>query len=513
MFVCIDHVKINAVIFNHESKRLYISLSSAKILTMEKLKRRNNRNELPVRIMQFGTGNFLRGFADAMIDEANERTGWDAGVILVKNTPKGDLNIFRSQDSVFTVILRGIENGKAVTKTRYVSCVQDSVNPYNEYGRFLSFAALPSLRFVISNTTEAGIRFNESDAFDSEPPLTFPGTLTRLLLERFTVFDGSPDAGLIMLPTELNDDNGEKLKDCVNNYIRLWELPEEFASWIDTCCVFTSTMVDRIITGFPREEAEAHWKELGNRDELLVCGELSASWIIESPVDFSNEFPLAEAGLPVVFTDTLKPYKTRKVRILNGLHTGMVHTSFLAGNDTVLDTMNDGLTCSFIEAMLRSEIIPSLPPGISDAVRFAEATLERFRNPYIRHNLLSISLNSVAKWDARCLPSLQSYVEKFGRIPSRIAFSLAALICFYSPERSRGGETYAIQDTPEVIRFFDEEKGNDIAHTVQSFLSNTHFHDSDLSSIPGLADTVSAYARLIRTAGMRAAIKELENEN
>ena len=308
--------------------------------------------ERPVRVMQYGEGNFLRGFADYMIDIMNEKGVFDGNVLLVKPISVGSLQRFEDQQNVYTVALRGMVDGEAKQIERVVTSVAGTVDCYGEYDRYIRGAENPDLRFVISNTTEAGIVYSETDTLDMTPPASFPAKLTQFLYRRAEYFDYAEDKGLVMLPVELIDDNGIMLHRCVVKLAQRWNLGERFMNWLEKACVFTSTLVDRIITGYPRGEDEALWEKWGYRDELIVTGEPFALWVIESDKDISGELPFEKAGLPVIFTDNQKPYKQRKVRILNGAHTSFVPASFLMGNDTVGESMQDETVLAFIKKTL-----------------------------------------------------------------------------------------------------------------------------------------------------------------
>lgn len=415
-----------------------------------------------IKVLQFGEGNFLRAFVDYMIDIMNERGTFDGDIVLVKPIEFGNLEQFKEQDFNYTVLLRGKGDDGEYIEKRVITSVADAVDSYGEYERYAAYAKLPTLRYIVSNTTEAGIVYDESDSIEFNPPKSYPGKLTKFLYERFTEFNGAPDKGLVMLPVELIDDNGIMLKKCVMSQIKNWGLSAEFEKWVDECCIFTSTLVDRIVTGYPRTEIENIWNELGYEDRILVTAEPFALWVIESAKDISEEFPLVKTGLPVIFTDNQKPYKQRKVRILNGAHTSFVLYSYLCGHDTVLESMQDEKIAGFMHDTIYNEIIPTLDLPKEDLLKFADAVKNRFENPFIRHELLSIALNSVSKWRARCLPSVIEYYNRFKKVPTNLAFSLAALICFYSSdERSegalvghRGDGTYLIRDDAAVLDFF-----------------------------------------------------------
>ncbi len=468
----------------------------------------------PIRVVQFGEGNFLRAFVDYMIDIANERGKFDGDVVLVKPIEMGSLENFHRQGCQYTVSLRGMVDGEAKVLNRKITSVADALDSYSEYDKYMGLAEIDTLRFVVSNTTEAGIVFDEKDRFDAAPPATFPGKLTKFLYDRFRCFKGDRKKGLVMLPVELIDDNGIELKRCVMQYVDLWNLGEEFRAWVEEACVFTSTLVDRIVTGYPKDAEQEEWKALGYEDRIMVTGEPFALWVIESSKDISRELPLAEVNLPVIFTDNQKPYKQRKVRILNGAHTSFVLASYLCGNDTVKESMEDGDIRNFMVKTIFDEVIPTLELPEEELKEFAEAVIERFNNPYVKHALLSISLNSVSKWRARCMPSLLGYVERFGALPRRLAFSLAALMAFYAGEEiregalvgSRGGEEYKILDDGKVLEFFRENNGKDSRSASEAFLGRVDFFGQDLNQVQGLTETVAACLEDIRTNGMRAAL-------
>ncbi len=472
------------------------------------------KKERPVKVVQFGEGNFLRAFVDYMIDIANEQGRFDGDIVLIKPIEFGSTENFHKQDCQYTVSLRGIVDGEAKVLNRQVTSVADIVDTSAEYEKYMGLAEIDTLRFVVSNTTEAGIVFDAEDRFEWNPPKTFPGKLTKFLYHRFETFKGDMGKGLVMLPVELIDDNGIMLKKCVMQLIELWGLSDDFRKWVDEACVFTSTLVDRIVTGYPRDTIEEEWEKLGYEDRILVTGEPFALWVIESPKDISRELPLPDAGLPVIFTDNQKPYKQRKVRILNGAHTSFVLASYLCGNDIVKQSMDDGDIKNFMVKTIFDEVIPTLTLPEEELKEFAEAVITRFNNPYVKHALLSISLNSVSKWRARCMPSLLGYVEKFGKLPVHLAFSLAALMAFYTGTEIRGkaligsrnGQEYEILDDMDVLEFFRDNCRKDSRDFVTAFLGNENFFGQDLNQVEGLTDAVAGYLDDIRANGMRAAL-------
>ena len=472
------------------------------------------KKERPIKVVQFGEGNFLRAFVDYMIDIANEQGKFDGDIVLIKPIEFGNLDMFHAQDCQYTVSLRGIVDGEAKVLNRQITSVADAVDAINEYEKYMSLAEIDTLRFVVSNTTEAGIVFDNTDKFELNPPKTFPGKLTKFLYHRFETFGGDMEKGLVMLPVELIDDNGIMLKKCVMQLIELWGLSDEFKNWVDEACVFTSTLVDRIVTGYPRDTINEEWEALGYEDKIMVTGEPFALWVIESAKDISKEFDLPGAGLPVIFTDNQKPYKQRKVRILNGAHTSFVLASYLCGNDLVKESMDDDDVRNFMMKTIYDEVIPTLTLPESELKEFAEAVVTRFNNPYVKHALLSISLNSVSKWRARCMPSFLGYIEKTGKLPARLTFSLAALMAFYTGSEirekaligHRDGQEYNIMDDMAVLEFFRDNSGKATAEFVSAFLGREDFFGQDLNKVEGLTDAMVAYLDDIKANGMRAAL-------
>lgn len=469
----------------------------------------------PIKVLQYGEGNFLRAFADWMLDIANEKTDFNGGVVIVKPAPFGNLNAFHEQDCRYTVMLRGLKDGKKFEETRVVTSVSKAVDPFEDYAAYAALAKEESLQFIISNTTEAGISPDEGDLFEMCPPRSFPGKVCKLLYERAEHFNYAENKGVVLLPVELIDDNGAMLKKYVLWLAEKWGLGEKFVLWLNNACVFASTLVDRIVTGYPKGEDESIFSALGYRDSLLVTAEPFGLWVIESEKDLSRVLPLPACGLPVIFTDDQKPYKQRKVRILNGAHTSFVPMAYLLGHDDVLGAMSDNSVRAFMEGTVRKEVIPTLSLPKDDLESFAAKVTERFMNPFIRHLLLSICLNSVSKWRARCLPSLLGYLEKFGRLPERLTFSLAALTALYAGgektgdgrlRKTREGKEYFLQDESAVIDYFSSTPA-DAENLARGFLQNEMFFGRDLTAVPGLLSAVETAYRGILKNGMKAAFE------
>lgn len=469
----------------------------------------------PIKVVQFGEGNFLRAFADWMIDILNEKTDFNGNIALVKPITMGSLDRFHSQDYLYTVLLRGKADGKTVNESRVITSIETAVS-CEEEDKMTELAKLDSLRFVISNTTEAGIVLKEDDHIDGLPD-SFPGKLTKFLYQRFIYFGGDKNKGLIILPVELIENNGSKLLDCILKLSDIWNLPEKFNVWVKESNIFCNTLVDRIVTGYAKDEAYSICESLGYKDELLDIGEPFGLWVIEGDERVKKELPFEKANLPVVFTDNLKPYRDRKVRILNGAHTSGCLISYLAGFDIVRDSINDSLVGNFFKKVIYDEIAPLISLPEKEVKEFTESVLERFENPFIDHALLSISLNSVSKWKARVLPTFKDYYNKNGVIPKGISFSLAALLAFYSGDklktdglhakRQKGNE-YVVHDDLSVLKFFSENSDKDTF--VSLSLKNTEFWGEDLSLYTGLEAEVQKWLAAIRKDAKEALKSILE---
>ncbi|MDR1765744.1 MAG: tagaturonate reductase [Lachnospiraceae bacterium] len=394
---------------------------------------------LPEQVMQFGEGNFLRAFVDYMIDVINGEGYYDGGIVVVQPIAQGMVSMLNDQDGLYTLFARGLEDGKPVVQKRLVTSITRGVNPYAEYETYLECVKNPDLRFVVSNTTEAGIVFDPEARLEDKPQNSFPGKVTALLYERFRTFGGAKDKGLVFIPCELIDYNGTTLRDIVLRHAQQWGLGEDFITFVKEANVFTNTLVDRIVTGYPRDEAAQLCAELGYRDDLLDTSEIFHFWVIEGPPSLSSELPFDKAGLSVVWTGDATPYKMRKVRILNGAHTMSVLGAYLAGHDTVLEMLEDGDFGAYLRRGLFDEVIPTLDLDYDDLKSFAEAVFDRFANPHIKHYLLSIALNSVSKYKARVLPSVLEYQKRKGESPKLLAYSFAALCAFYRGDEIRDG--------------------------------------------------------------------------
>ena len=471
--------------------------------------------DAPERVLQFGEGNFLRAFVDYFIDMLNEKTGFNSKVVLCQPIAQGLADKINEQEGLYTLYLRGFQDGAKVNKKRIISCVSRCLNPYNDFEEVLKCAENPDLRYITCNTTEAGIAYDPSCRFTDVPASSYPGKLTQFLYRRFQTFGSETGKGFVILSCELIDNNGKELEKCVLQYAAQWELGDDFMNWIREENLFCSTLVDRIVTGYPRSEADAINEENGYIDNLIDTGEIFGFWVIEGPESLKEELPFEKAGLPVLITDDHKPYKQRKVRILNGAHTSFVLGAYLAGQNIVRDCMNDEVICGFMNKTIYDEIIPTLTLPKEELEEFAASVTERFKNPFIDHALLSISLNSTSKWKARVMPSLKGYLEKTGTLPKCITASFAFYLAFYRGQELkedgfhavRGNDEYIINDDRAVLEFFNAHKQDDAAALTHAVCTNTDFWGEDLSKLPGFEESVAQTLKAIEENGTYEVMK------
>lgn len=471
--------------------------------------------DAPERILQFGEGNFLRGFVDYFFDILNEKQLFCRKCVVVQPLAEGKGELLNEQQGLYSLYLRGEQDGQTVTEGRVISVISRVINPYLESGAFFDCAHNPDLRIIVSNTTEAGIVFCSDDQ-PGDMHGTFPAKLTSFLWERYQQFGGQAGKGMIVLSCELIENNGAELKNCVLRYAKLWSLPEAFSAWIETENVFCNTLVDRIITGYPAREAEQINQAQGYEDRVMDTGEPFAFWAIEGPAWLRQELPFEQAGLPVKIVADQTGYKKRKVRILNGAQTGTTLAAFLAGMELEREYMNDARFSSYIRNMMFEEIIPATDLDEQDMKQFAQTCLERLINPFIDHRLLDITLNSVSKWRARVLPTLCDYYQKFHAVPRYLAFSLAALLAFYRcTERDgrfygqRGDTEYEIRDDREALRFFAAHSGQSNPAYVHAYMQQTALHGMDFTTLPGVEQAVVQDLDAIDRIGICAAVDSL----
>ena len=499
--------------------RSFLTRKHKNIATLEIGSHRSNTH-LKEKVLQFGEGNFLRAFIDFFIDELNGSGYFNGSVVVVQPIAQGLADVVNAQDGCYTVVLRGLENNEPTVRERLVTSISRAINPYENFDEYMKTMKNPELRFIVSNTTEAGIAFLETDKLTDSPPASFPAKVTALLYERYKLFNGDNTKGFIFIPGELIDDNGTKLKEFVLTHAKNWQLPQAFIDWINTANHFTNTLVDRIVTGYPKDEAAAFAETLGYRDDLLVTGEIFHFFAIEAGKEATAEIeealPFHKANQNVVLTQDATPYKLRKVRILNGAHTMSVLAAFLCGKDTVGEMMEDPLFTAFLRRGIYEEIIPTLDLPESDLLSFADSVFDRFANPYIKHYLLSIALNSVSKFKTRVLPSILEYHKRKGAWPKALTLSFAALLAFYRGTvvkenaliGTRAEGEYPIADSAEILEFFKLQwQRGDIDKLVNETLAKVEFWNADLTQLPGLSSEVTSHLRGILTHGVK---KEIE---
>lgn len=439
-------------------------------------------NQVKETVMQFGEGGFLRAFVDYFFHKLNAQGLYDGKVVIIQPIEKGMCDMLNAQGCKYNLYLRGVQNGEVVNEHTYIESISRAINPYEDFDAYMALAENPDLRFIISNTTEAGIEYLGTEKLTARPAKSYPAKLTQFLYKRFQ----TGLKGFVLMPCELTDHNADLLKECVGKYVDLWQLGDAFKAWLANECTFCNTLVDRIVTGYPRTEAEEICKELGYTDNMIDTGEIFHQWVIEG--NFENELPFNKAGINVIWTDNVDPYKKRKVRILNGAHTSMVLGAHLYGLETVGDCLKDETVSAFLKKCLFEEIVPTLGNTEEDKA-FASAVLERFANPFIKHLLLSIALNSVSKFQVRVLPTILEYKEQNGVYPKALTFSLAALIAFYRTDAANDGE--------EIMSFMKTA-------SVADILKREDYWHQDLSD---MLPMVSEYYDLITEKGMAEAYK------
>lgn len=472
----------------------------------------------PEKVMQFGEGNFLRAFVNYWFDLANEKAGWNGKCCLVQPIAPGLANMINEQEGLYTLYLRGSQNGKKVDDMRVISSVSRCLNPYEEAGfnAMMELAVSDDLEIIVSNTTEAGIVYDPACQLNDKPCASFPGKLTQVLYARYQ----AGKKGVIMLACELIDNNGKELLKCVNQYIDQWNLDEGFRKYVNEACTFCGSLVDRIVPGRIRDAAEvaALEEKHGYADPLLDVGEVFGLWVIEGDEKLTDILPFHKAGLDenVFVAPDMTPYKKRKVRILNGAHTGFVLGAYLGGHDIVRKCMEDDVVLGFMNKMLLDEIVPILPLDQEDCKRFAAAVQDRFNNPFVNHELMSISLNSTAKWRARNMPSFLEYIEAKGQLPKCLTMSFAAYIAFFSNDiqelndnglvcRRNAGNTYVCSDDRWALEFYYAHKDDSVEDLVHAVMTNEQMWGQDLTAIAGFEAATVANLTKIRTEGALAA--------
>jgi tagaturonate reductase len=463
----------------------------------------------PERIIQFGEGNFLRAFIDWMVHKMNQKTDFNSSVVVVQPLPTGMIDMLNEQDGLYHVNLQGLDKGNTVNDIELIDVISRSLNPYADFEVYMKLAEQPEMRFVVSNTTEAGIVFDDSCKLDDAPASSFPGKLTQLLYHRYKTFNGATDKGLIIFPCELIFHNGTELKKTIHQYIELWNLGADFLQWFNTACGVYSTLVDRIVPGYPRETINDILEKIQLDDRLVVQAEIFHLLVIEAPKSVAKEFPADKAGLNVLFVPDEKPYHERKVTLLNGPHTVLAPVGYLAGLNIVKECLRDDVVSKFIYMVMYKELISTLDLPKKELQNFANDVLERFNNPFVHHFLTSIMLNSFPKFKTRDLPGLKKYLERKGELPVGIVLGLAAIITYYKGGK-RGNTDIVPNDDKAIVDLLKILWSlNDIETVAKGVLAAEFIWDENLNEIPGLAEKLTFYLRLIQEFGMKETVRTI----
>lgn len=478
----------------------------------------------PERIIQFGEGNFLRAFVDWIIWNMNQRTNFNSSVVVVQPIERGMVDWLNGQDCLYHVNLQGRQNGEAVNTLERIDCISRALNPYSQNAAFMALADQPEMRFVISNTTEAGITFDDSCKFTDAPASSYPGKLTQLLFRRYKTFNGAKDKGLIIMPCELIFLNGHHLKACIGKYIELWKDDfgadyEGFKAWFYESCYVCATLVDRIVPGFPRHEIDSIREKVGYNDNLVVQAEIFHLWVIEAPENMSldalrEEFPAEKAGLQVLIAPSEKPYHERKVTLLNGPHTVLSPVAFLSGVNIVRDACNHEVIGKYIHKVQFEELMQTLNLPMEELQQFGADVLERFNNPYVDHQVTSIMLNSFPKYETRDLPGLKVYLERKGELPKGLVLGLAAIIEYYKGGKRADGVDIVPNDAQEIMDLLKELWATgDTQKVAEGVLGATDIiwkeSKQNLNEIPGLTAMVKSFLDSIESKGMLETVKSI----
>ncbi len=461
------------------------------------------------KVIQFGEGNFLRAFIEWIIWKTNQKTDFNGSVVVVQPIEKGMVSWLNEQDGLYHLNLQGLQDGKPVDSVDLIDVISRGLNPYEDFGAYMALAEQPEIRFVISNTTEAGIAFDPACKLDDKPASSYPGKLTQLLYHRYQYFKGDAKKGLIIFPCELIFENGKHLKECIRQYIKLWNLGEEFSAWFENACGVYSTLVDRIVPGYPRDTAAQLCERAGYDDHLLDKAEIFHLWVIEAPKEVAAEFPADKAGLHVLFVPSEAPYHERKVTLLNGPHTVLSPVGYLSGLNTVKECCEDPEVGQFVKKVMYDELLPTLNLPKEELLQFANDVMERFRNPFVKHFVTSIMLNSFPKFKTRDLPGLKTYLERKGELPKGLVLGLAG-ICTYYKGGKRGEDEIVPQDDEKIIALLKNLWATgDVRKVAEGVLADDFIWGENLNAIPGLTDLLAADLALIQAKGMREAVKSI----
>ncbi len=463
----------------------------------------------PERVIQFGEGNFLRAFTDWIMHKMNEKANFNSSVVIVQPLANGMIDMLNEQDGLYHVNLQGLDKGEAVDSIDLIDVVSRCLNPYSQFDAYLQLAENPDMRFVISNTTEAGIAFDPSCKLDDAPAASFPGKLTQLLYHRFKTFNGDLSKGLTMLPCELIFHNGTELKKCIEQYIAHWDLGAEFKAWFDNTCGVYCTLVDRIVPGYPADTIDQIRERIQFNDKLVVKAEIFHLWVIEAPESVAKEFPADKAGLNVLFVPSEKPYHDRKVTLLNGPHTAMAPVVYLSGVDTVRESLEHPDLAKFVNKVMFDELLETLDLPKDELAKFASDVLDRFRNPYVKHFVTSIMLNSFPKYKTRDLPGLKIYLERKGELPKALVLGLAAIITYYKGGK-RGEQDIVPNDDKAIVDLLAELWATNSTEAVAKGVLGAEFiWGENLNEVAGLTAQIVAYLDSIQEKGMLETVKAI----
>jgi len=471
-----------------------------------------NAKQYPERIIQFGEGNFLRAFVDWIVWNMNVKADFNASVVVVQPIAQGMVDMLNKQDCLYHVNLQGLDQGVAVDNLTMIDVISRALNPYTENEAFMKLAEQPEMRFIISNTTEAGIAFDPSCKLTDVPASSYPGKLTQLLYHRFKTFHGDKTKGFIIFPCELIFLNGHKLKETIFQYIELWNLEEAFKAWFEEACGVYATLVDRIVPGFPRKDILTIQEKLQYNDNLVVQAEIFHLWVIEAPKEVAEEFPADKAGLNVLFVPSEEPYHERKVTLLNGPHTVLSPVAYLSGLNIVREACQHEVIGKYIDKVMFGELLETLNLPKDELIQFGKDVLERFNNPFVDHQVTSIMLNSFPKYQTRDLPGLKTYFDRKGVLPSGLVLGLAAIITYYKGGK-RGDDEIKIQDDVKITNLLTDLWATGCTKKVAEGVLNAGFiWGENLNLIPGLTEKIVYYLNTIQEKGMIHVVKEVVNE-
>ncbi|HWJ26974.1 MAG TPA: tagaturonate reductase [Flavisolibacter sp.] len=475
--------------------------------------------ELPEKVLQFGTGVLLRGLPDYFIDKANKQGIFNGRIVVVKSTSQGDSSAFDKQDGLYTLCVRGLQNGEKIEENIINASISRVLSASEQWEQVLACAHSPEMQVIVSNTTEVGIQLVNDD-IRHHPPKSFPGKLLAFLYERFKAFGGSPDSGMVIVPTELIPDNGKKLESIVFELAHLNGLEVAFIEWLEQYNHFCSSLVDRIVPGRPSKEAQQQIEEdLGYSDALMTMSEVYRLWAIEGNEYVKEVLSFAKVDEGVIIKTDIDIYRELKLRLLNGTHTLSCGLAFLAGCETVKEAMDDSQISAFISDLMLGELAPAIPYDVDPgtAKEFGLKVLDRFRNPHIKHQWISITMQYSSKMKMRCVPMLMEHYKNQESVPELIALGFAAYLYFTRPLRKSGeeyfgefnGEAYPIKDDQAAV-FARRWMDLSVSALVQEVLSDQAFWGEDLLSLPGFQNAVTDQLNRIMNFGVRSAIEQIK---